>query len=64
MARIRNQTNDCRCFYAGNDNNSSRKNKSAKRHSSRILRRIIRDEIRDEIRKEVEENNGTEKEES
>lgn len=46
-ARIRNQSNDCRCFRAGNDNNASRKNKSAKRHSNKILRQIIRKEIRD-----------------
>jgi hypothetical protein len=49
FARIRTQTNDCRCFRAGNDNDSSRKNKQAKRHSARILRQIIREEIRKEL---------------
>ena len=51
-ARIRTQTNDTRCFRAGNDNDASRKNKSAKRHSSRILRQITRRELNKEINDE------------
>ena len=37
----------------GNNNDASRKNKSAKRHSARILRQIIRREINDCVSKYV-----------
>ena len=44
-ARTITQGNDTRCFRAGNNANTSRHNKSAKRQSSRLLRRLCKEEI-------------------